>query len=167
MGFFADRKAKKEAKKAARKKKSLKEYARSKVFGNVMSDEDFDKFCKTAEAERAQREKNDNQGYFVYTADYGYSSGVMIKNSEVCQYFESVFEIREWVRLSLLGNNNFGGYSYNPHKILRFLPIISEFVDGNKMRRILRITDASGREHFNAAKRTITNEMESLLKSLP
>ena len=75
MGFFADRKAKKEAKKEARKNKSLLTYARSRVFGNVMSDEDFDKFCKTAQAERAQREREDNQGYFVYTADYGYSSG--------------------------------------------------------------------------------------------
>lgn len=171
MGYFAERRAEKKAKKAARKearkKASLGNYVKTKLFGETMTDEEFDNFCKTTEAERAVKEKADTTGYFVYTMDYGYSSGAKIKNSDICQYFETSYEIREWVRQSLLGNKAFGGYSFNPHKILRFLPITAEFVDGSKIRRILRITDVQGRELFNAVKRTSTEQMYELLRSLP
>jgi len=165
--YLERRRERKAAKKEARKQKSLAEYARRKLFGNIMTDEEFDNFCKTAEAERAEQEKADCYGYFVYTMDFGYSSGAKIKNSDQCLYFDNLFEIREWVRQSLLGNRVFGTYSYNPHKFLRFMPIIAEFVSGDKIRRILRITDIDGREHFNALERKSTEQIDNLLRSLP
>lgn len=161
MGIFNKKKKlkksdpKKEGKQAEEAKKRVETLA------------EFEQRMDKSEQERREKESlvNKQGGYKVETIQIGYCSGVPVKGSEDEIEFSSLNDIRRWVRNSLLATNNFGWYSATFPWL--FIPFKVEFVDGDKIIRITKITGPRDVVEFDSQARDVTEKMKNFLRSLP